>query len=57
MNEVEIPLNVLLELAECRGRMAAMEDYAKARRYNLDPKDLLVIGGIFTPEEVINADM
>lgn len=43
--EVEIPLNLLLELAEFRGRMCAMRDYAKAHKYNFNSNDLLIIGG------------
>lgn len=48
--DVEVPLNILLELAECRGRMCAMRDYAKAHKYNFNPNDLSIIGGFETTE-------
>lgn len=43
--EVDVPLNLLLALAECRGRMCAMRDYAKAHKYNFNSNDLAIIGG------------
>ena len=55
LNEVEIPLNILLGLAECRGRMLAMRDYAKAHKYNFNSNDLSIIGGFGLEEE--NADV
>lgn len=56
--EVEIPLGILLELAECRGRMCAMRDYAKAHKYNFNPNDLSIIGGFEIAEgEKDNASM
>lgn len=52
--EVEVPLNLLLALAECRGRMRAMRDFAKAHKYNFNSGDLSIIGG-FEPEETESA--
>lgn len=54
--EVEVPLSLLLALAECRGRMCAMCDYAKAHKYNFSSNDLSIIGG-FEPEEKASAQV
>lgn len=56
--DVEIPLNIFLKLAECRGRMCAMRDYAKAHKYNFNPNDLSIIGGFeMTEGEKDNASV
>lgn len=55
--EVEVPLNLLLALAECRGRMRAMHDYAKAHKYNFNSNDLAIIGGFEFEEQKENASM
>lgn len=55
--EVDVPLNLFLALAECRGRMCAMRDYAKAHKYNFNSNDLAIIGGFEFEESKENASM
>ena len=57
MREVDVPLGLILALAECRGRMLAMRDYAKAHKYNFNSADLSIIGGFEFSEERSNADV
>lgn len=57
VTDVEIPLNLILALAECRGRMMAMRDYAKAHKYKFNSDDLSIIGGFKPMESKENADV
>lgn len=55
IREVDVPLGLILELAECRGRMLAMRDYARAHKYNFNSADLSIIGGFESEESKENA--
>lgn len=55
--EIEIPLSLFIGLAECRGRMCAMRDYAKAHKYHFSSSDLSIICGFDDSGEKKNADM
>lgn len=42
---VYIPLNLLLELTECREKLRAIKDFTNKNKYSVDREDLAVLGG------------
>lgn len=55
--EVEVPVALLLKLAEYRGRILAMRDYAKVHKNNIGAKELSILGGFALKEDEKDADL